>query len=239
MSLLKQWVILCRNIRGINAREKQLALMNAIKVSGCSIICLQETKKEDFDLQFIKSCCPAKFDEFVFVPSVGASGGLNIIWNSSIFSGMVMHCEKFALSVHFTSTHSGQSWTLINIYGPCNGELREKFIEWMFEVHIPDDEDWILLGDFNFIRSPATRNKLGGNVNDMLIFNDFIREQHLTELPIKGRKYTWSNMQQDPLLEQLDWFSPPFTGQLVFLTQLFPHKANQPLITLPVLFYSD
>ena len=72
MSLLKQWVILCWNIRGINAREKQLALMNAIKVSGCSVICLQETKKEDFDLQFIKSCCPTKFDEFVFVPSVGA-----------------------------------------------------------------------------------------------------------------------------------------------------------------------
>ena len=26
------------------------------------------------------------------------------------------------------------------------------------------------------------------------------------ELPLKGRAYTWSNMQADPLLEQLDWF---------------------------------
>ncbi|XP_020168394.1 uncharacterized protein [Aegilops tauschii subsp. strangulata] len=26
------------------------------------------------------------------------------------------------------------------------------------------------------------------------------------ELPVKGRTYTWSNMQDDPLLEQLDWF---------------------------------
>src|SRR4051812_10931149 len=24
--------------------------------------------------------------------------------------------------------------------------------------------------------------------------------------PLKGRSYTWSNMQVDPLLEQLDWF---------------------------------
>jgi hypothetical protein len=39
----------------------------------------------------------------------------------------------------------------------------------------------------------------------MLLFNDFIRQQNLTELPIQGRKYTWSNMQEDPLLEQLDW----------------------------------
>ena len=28
----------------------------------------------------------------------------------------------------------------------------------------------------------------------------------LVELPLKGHAFTWSNMQQDPLLEQLDWF---------------------------------
>lgn len=76
----------------------------------------------------------------------------------------------------------------------------------MFDLVIPPTEDWLLLGDFNFIRSPENRNKPGGNVQDMFTFNDFIREQHLTELPIKGRRFTWSNMQNDPLLEQLDWF---------------------------------
>jgi hypothetical protein len=40
----------------------------------------------------------------------------------------------------------------------------------------------------------------------MLIFNDFIKAQNLTEFPLKGRKYTWINMQENPLLEQLDWF---------------------------------
>jgi hypothetical protein len=64
----------------------------------------------------------------------------------------------------------------------------------MFSLNIPPDEDWLLVGDFNFIRSPSNRNKPGGNVNDMLLFNDFIRQQNLTELPIQGRKYTWSNM---------------------------------------------
>jgi endonuclease/exonuclease/phosphatase family metal-dependent hydrolase len=119
---------------------------------------------------------------------------------------MVMHCELFALSVHFTSTQSAQSWTLVNIYGPCTGENRDKFVQWLYDLNIPDDEDWILMGDFNFIRSPNNRNKPGGNYNDMLIFNDIIRTQNLTEIAIKGRKYTWSNMQSDPLLEQLDWF---------------------------------
>ena len=26
------------------------------------------------------------------------------------------------------------------------------------------------------------------------------------ELPLKGRAFTWSSVQQEPLLEQLDWF---------------------------------
>jgi hypothetical protein len=40
----------------------------------------------------------------------------------------------------------------------------------------------------------------------MLVFNEFIRAQSLVELPIKGRRFSGSNMQQDPLLEQIDWF---------------------------------
>ena len=64
----------------------------------------------------------------------------------------------------------------------------------------------VICGDFNYIRAPDNRNKPGGDANDMLTFNDFIHAQALVELPIKGRQYTWSNMQSDPLLEQIDWF---------------------------------
>ena len=176
MNLLKKWLVLCWNIRGLNAKSKQLALLNAIITSGCSVVCLQEPKKSEFDIAFIKSCCPSRFDDYVYVPSNGASGGLIIIWDISIFSGMVMHCEQFAISVHFSSKQTAQKWTLINIYGPCMGDLRDDFVQWLFNLNIPDDEDWLLLGDFNFIRSPNNRNKPGGNINDMLKFNDFIHE---------------------------------------------------------------
>jgi hypothetical protein len=85
---------------------------------------------------------------------------------------------------------SAQSWTLINIYGPCIRELRDDFVKWLFDLNIPPYGDWLLVGDFYFVRSPDNRNKPRGNINDMMIFNDFIREKNLTELPLKGRKYT-------------------------------------------------
>ena len=198
--------MLCWNIRGLNSGDKQLALSNAINASGCSVICLQETKKPMIDNAFIKSCCPCHFDQFAFVPSHGASGGIVTIWNSSVFSGTVIASEDFALVIKFQSTQSSQAWTLVNIYGPCQGDPRINYTNWLFSLNIPANEDWLLLGDFNYICSPDNRNKPGGSISDMITFNDFIRTQSLVELPIKGRTYTWSNMQQDPLLEQLDWF---------------------------------
>ena len=81
----------------------------------------------------------------------------------------------------------------MNVYGPCQGDERRDFMQWLLDLNIPNNEDWLLLGDFNFIRGPDNRNKPGGNVGDMITFNDFIRNQNLVELPIKGRAY-WSKL---------------------------------------------
>jgi exonuclease III len=79
------WKVLCWNIRGLNSNDKQLTLYNNIVQSGCVVACVQETKKESFDRNFIKNCCTKQFDNFAYTPSVGASGGILVIWKSSIF----------------------------------------------------------------------------------------------------------------------------------------------------------
>ncbi|KAG2639909.1 hypothetical protein PVAP13_2KG050716 [Panicum virgatum] len=64
----------------------------------------------------------------------------------------------------------------------------------------------MLIGDFNFYRSLTDRNRPGGDINDVFIFNELISHLGLQEIPLKDRKYTWSNMQQEPLLEQIGWY---------------------------------
>lgn len=179
---------------------------------------------QHFDASMLKILCPKRFDSFAFVPASGASGGIITIWCSHVFDGTVFLSERFALGVEFSSKQSAMRWKLVNIYGPCQGDQRTSFTNWLFDLDIPSTEDWLLLGDFNYIRSPENRNKPGGDVNDMFTFNDFIREQCFTELPIKGRNFTWSNMQQTPLLEQLDWF---FTS--LNWTATFPNTLVMPL----------
>ena len=97
-------------------------------------------------------------------------------------------------------------WTLVSVYGPCQGHARDDFVQWLYNLDINADDKWLLLGDFNFMRSLDNQNLPGGNVNDMFLFNEIIGHLGLIELPIKGRQYTWSNMQTNPLLKQIDWF---------------------------------
>ena len=202
----RNWNILCWNIRGLNASDKHDAVRNKIEESGCSIICLQETKIQSFDLPLIRKFAPRCFDKFDFVASHGASGGILLVWNSAIFSGIMIDKQSFGLTVNFTSLLNLDSWKLTAVYGPCTEPTRSDFVLWLRSHLIVIDENWLFLGDFNFYRSLEDRNKPGGNVQDTLTFNDVIGHLGLVELPLKGRAFTWSNMQSDPLLEQLDWF---------------------------------
>jgi hypothetical protein len=158
------------------------------------------------------------------VPSDGASGGLLVLWASNQFMGTVLLQEMFGLVVHFQSTISDENFTLVNIYGPCEGIPRENFIAWLFHLDIPDDSLWLLIGDFNFYRFLDNHNRPGANLNDMNTFNEVISYLGLVELPIKGRAFTWSNMQMEPLLEQIDWF---FTSAA--WTLKFPNMIVNPL----------
>jgi hypothetical protein len=149
---------------------------------------------------------PRRFDKFIYFPSDGSSGGLIVIWNSAIFKGELVQNLAWATTIKLLSTQSSSFWYLSNIYGPCTGEDRNNFVQWLYDLHIDDSENWILMGDYNFYRSHNDRNRDGGNIDDMLLFSDIIRAQNLIDLPLNGATYTWSNMQSEPLLERLDWF---------------------------------
>jgi len=66
------------NVRGINSSWKWDPVRNKISEAQCDIFCLQETKKESFDIPFLREICPPSFDAFDFLPSMGALRGILI-----------------------------------------------------------------------------------------------------------------------------------------------------------------
>ena len=58
----------------------------------------------------------------------------------------------------------------------------------------------------------------------MFSFNKVISQFAFVEIPLKGLNFRWSNMQEAPLLEKLDWY---FT--LESWTLAFPNTTAIPL----------
>src|SRR4051812_38370101 len=123
-----------------------------------------------------------------------------------MFKGVLVESNRFGITISLTSVHKAEVWTLVSVYGSCQGPMRDEFVQWLYDLNIPDGDNMLLLGDFNFIRSPENRNRPGGDLNDIFLFNEIIGHLGILELPLKGRAFTWSNMQDEPLMEQLDWF---------------------------------
>jgi exonuclease III len=176
-----------------------------IEESACVVLCFQETKRASFDHSFLKNFCPRHFTNFAFTPSNGASGGLLIAWVGNFFDGVVIETHRFVATIKLTSLHSGQEWFLSNIYGPCAATDKADFINWLYNYDASSFDLWMVVGDFNLMRSHENHNRPGGNPNDMLLFNDVIHHLDLVEILLKGRAFTWSNMQQNCLLEKIDW----------------------------------
>jgi hypothetical protein len=181
----RNWNILNWNIRGLNSKDKCNAIKEKIEESSCAVFCIQETKRDHFDHSFIKKLAPKRFNKFEFSPSVGASGGILVGWNNSIFTGETIHNNRFAITIKFKSVHNGQSWLLTTVYGPCQGQYRDDFVERLNNLQIDDEENWMILGDFKFYRSLSNRNRDGGNMNDIMVFNEIISDLGLLEIPLK------------------------------------------------------
>lgn len=154
----RNWNILCWNIWGINASEKWDAIRDKIEESASSIICLQETKHELFDMSYISKFAPHRFDCFDFIPSLGASGGILVLWNSAVFLGTVVDKQRFGMTVNFSSAHNNDDWKLTTVYGPCEEPAHTEFINWFRSHSFDYSENWIFLGDFNFYRSLSNQN---------------------------------------------------------------------------------
>ena len=141
----RNWDVLCWNVRGLNSEARQRAVRQKIDESHCAIACLQETKCASFDSRMLKSFCPKRFDSFAFSPSLGASGGILVVWNSSIFGGTLLQVQQFAVVIEFVSRQNNERWTLVVVYGPCQGEARDNFVTLLYHLNIPVDENWLLL----------------------------------------------------------------------------------------------
>jgi hypothetical protein len=65
---------------------------------------------------------------------------------------------------------------MTNIYAPYTPYGKLEFLSWFKNIAMPDEQSWIIKGDFNLIRRPENKNRPGGDINMMMAFNEAINK---------------------------------------------------------------
>jgi len=114
------------NPRGLNSWARRTAVRDIIVLEHVSVVCLQETKVAAFSVTMLNELLGPDFD-YVFLPSVGVSGGVLIGWRRNRWRLSHQSLGTFSVTVRLTPVDRadvGECW-LTSVYGPADHALKE------------------------------------------------------------------------------------------------------------------
>ena len=97
---------------------------------------------------------------------------------------------------------------------------------------------WVIAGDFNVTRFACERKGKRAHYRHLEEFNDFIRDMELIDLPLKGRKYTWTNKRENASMAKWDRFLDYMEWENNFPSNFQQGIASQFLDNSPILLDS-
>ena len=100
---------------------------------------------------------------------------------------------RFFVSCKFKNVVDDFVWAFIGVYGPNFDRDRRLFWEELVEIHSWWNVPWCIGGGFNVVRFPSERLGADFFSSAMLDFSDFISDHNLTDFPLEGGTFTWSN----------------------------------------------
>jgi exonuclease III len=190
------------NVRGLNDRARRDTVHQVVQSCGPIIVCLQETKLaliSDFDVLSILG----QGYSYVYLAAQETRGGILVAWRSEMISVESHRILLHSVSVKFQADGE-EAWWFSGIYGPHQDADKPAFLEELREVRSYCNGPWMLAGDFNMIYSSEVKNNNNVNRAMMGCFRRFVNEMELMEIPLIGRRYTWSNERDSPTLVKLD-----------------------------------
>lgn len=90
------------------------------------------------------------------------------------------------------------------VYGPQEDEEKVLFLQELRDVRALCSGPWLVAGDFNLIYQAIDKNNANLNRALMGRFRRFLDDTEVMEIPLLGRKFTWSNERASPTLVRLD-----------------------------------
>lgn len=150
--------ILIWNARGLNSRARRNAVRDVAEQQRASIVCLQETKIQNFHVSMNIDTSGIDFD-YAYLPAAGTAGGVCVAWRRDLWGASPPDVRRFFVTLRLTPLNGpGDSWCLTNVYGPTNHADKDDFLQVRRDVHANYLGPWLLCGDFNMIYQACDKN---------------------------------------------------------------------------------
>lgn len=191
------------NIRGFGKLGKRSKIRELLKERRVDLAFFQETKKSGLTRELVRSVWSDDNFEFLSVDADGSAGEVLCVWRLEVF--VMSHCCSSRCFILLSGTIFPDFQCLfINIYAP-NDDSRRGLL-WNVIKNLRSDfpGPWCLGGDFNEIRSLGKRKGCTRRDSGMLEFNNFIEELELFDVPMLGRQFTWSNLEDGGRWSRID-----------------------------------
>jgi exonuclease III len=218
-------IFLIWNVRGLNSSARQDAVRTLVQSSKADIVCLQETKMAAVPVRTLLSILGSEFSCSMELPAIGASGGILVAWKQSLGATDARQIGHHNVTVQFCP-EGGQAWWLTCVYGPQGNEEKIQFMQELREVRTACQGPWMIARDFNLIYSMEDKNNSNYNHAMMGRFRRLIDDLALKEIPLYGRKFTWSNQQVSPTLVRLDRVLSTVAWEELFPNALLQSAAS-------------
>ena len=203
------------NIRGLGKEGRLQRLHDLCHQFSLDFVGIQETKKQNFTTSYLESMVGGKQFCWNWLPFVGSAGG--ILFGISLDTCEVLSWEvrSFSLSCLCRIKKNGMLCNFITVYGPTYEDQKESFLAEM-RVVCDNDTPQIIGGDFNMVRSHEDKNN--GVIDQTCCdrFNSWIDDCGLIDMNLIGRKYTWTNNQDEVILSHIDMIFCTTNFNLIF-----------------------
>jgi len=121
-------LVLSYNARGLGGGEKRVEVQNLVRDKHPYMLCIQESKLSAVDYVLIESIWGDAPFAYSYQPSMGASGGLITVWDSTRV--VVWSCMSLAhvLVMKGTIIQTSEDFVIVNVYAPCDAMAKTALV---------------------------------------------------------------------------------------------------------------
>lgn len=143
--------------------------------------------------------------------------------------------DTYSVYVHFAEQER-RNWWFTKVYGPQEDEKKILFLQELRDIQSLCIGPWLVAGDFNFIYQYIDKNSANLDRAMMGRFRCFLDDMEVKEIPLLGRKYTWSNERSSPTLVRFDRAFCCLGWEEIFPNSILQVWLRQYQITAPLFF---